>query len=298
VDSRGQTTPLGPAHAVVGRQPSDAQRAFFKRMDAIVAAAQQNHQLLLIGVYHSDDVSARRVTSANVGGWTRWLANRYKNAPNIIWSMYSAPEASSIPMVQAAVRGLREGDGGAHLITLHPEGVAGSSSFMHGELSLNTFQSLSGGHLNYELAQADFIRTPPRPVVNGEALYEGDPRRRSGCGALSGRRLDSGLFLHERDRDCQVAFRHLIEKSIGFVDQSARWRQGESWSLFQFRASGFHAAPRLARCRAAGARGALISGVSWISGAGAKGAPFGRLKSQENWSSSALRPLIFPCPRR
>src|SRR5205814_2126689 len=93
---------------------------------------------------------------------------------NIIWSMYSAPEASSIQMVQAAVKGLEEGDGGAHLITLHPEGMAGSSSFVHAELSLNTFQSLSGGHLNYELAQADYTRTPPKPVINGEALYEGD----------------------------------------------------------------------------------------------------------------------------
>ena len=60
--------------------PLTPNEAFFKRMDAIVAAAQENHQLLLIGVYHVDDVSAKRVTSANVGGWTRWLANRYKNA--------------------------------------------------------------------------------------------------------------------------------------------------------------------------------------------------------------------------
>jgi hypothetical protein len=154
--------------------PLTPNEAFFRRMDAVVAAAQKNHQLLLIGVYHADDVSAKRITSANVGGWTRWLANRYKNAPNIIWSMYSAPEASSIPMVQAAVKGLKEGDGGSHLITLHPEGAAGSSSFVQGGLSLNTFQSLSGGHLNYELAQADYTRTPPKPVINGEALYEGD----------------------------------------------------------------------------------------------------------------------------
>jgi hypothetical protein len=88
--------------------------------------------------------------------------------------MYSAPEAASIPMVQAAVKGLKEGDGGSHLITLHPEGAAGSSSFVQGGLSLNTFQSLTTGHLNYEFAQADYARTPVKPVVNGEARYEGD----------------------------------------------------------------------------------------------------------------------------
>ena len=56
--------------------PLTPNEAFFKRMDAIVAAAQENHQVLLIGVYHVDDVSSKRITSANVGGWTRWLANR------------------------------------------------------------------------------------------------------------------------------------------------------------------------------------------------------------------------------
>jgi hypothetical protein len=166
--------PLDQLMPWLNGDPLMPNEAFFQRMDAIVASAQENHQLLLIGVYHADDVGAKRVTVANVGSWTRWLAHRYKNAPNIIWSMYSAPEASSVPMVQAAVKGLKEGDGGAHLITLHPEGAVGSSSFVQDELSLNTFQSLSSGHLNYELAQADYSRTPPKPVVNGEALYEGD----------------------------------------------------------------------------------------------------------------------------
>jgi len=42
------------------------------------------------------------------------------------------------------------------------------------DLSLNTFQSLSSGQVNYQFAQADYARTPVKPVVNGEARYEGD----------------------------------------------------------------------------------------------------------------------------
>jgi len=154
--------------------PLTPNEAFFQRMDAIVAAARENQLLLLIGIYHLEDVEAKRITITNVGVWTRWLAYRYKDAPNIVWTMYSTPQASSMPMVQAAVKGLKDGDGSSHLITLHPEGAAGSSSFVHGEVSLNTFQSLTTGHLNYELAQADYTRTPVKPVVNGEARYEGD----------------------------------------------------------------------------------------------------------------------------
>jgi len=88
--------------------------------------------------------------------------------------MYSPLDPESFPLVRAAVKGLKEGDAGSHLVTLHPEGAPGSSSAAKAELSLNTFQSLSAGYLNYQLAQADYARTPVKPVVNGEARYEGD----------------------------------------------------------------------------------------------------------------------------
>jgi hypothetical protein len=143
-------------------------------MDAIVAASQEEHLLLLIGVYDTEDVKAKRITVANVGAWTRWLALRYRDAPNIIWTMYSSLDPRLLPLVRAAVKGLKDGDAGSHLVTLHPEGAAGSSSIIKAELSLNTFQSLSSGYLNYRLAQADYARTPVKPVVNGEARYEGE----------------------------------------------------------------------------------------------------------------------------
>jgi Protein of unknown function (DUF4038)/Putative collagen-binding domain of a collagenase len=166
--------PSGEVMPWVNDNPLKPNEAFFTRMDAIVAAAQEEHVLLLIGVYHLDDVKTKRITLTNVGGWTRWLAHRYKDAPNIIWTMYSALDPSSFPMVRASVNGLKEGDAGSHLVTLHPEGVAGSSSVVPADLSLNTFQSLSSGQVNYQFAQSDYARTPVKPVVNGEARYEGD----------------------------------------------------------------------------------------------------------------------------
>ncbi len=158
----------------VNDNPLTPNEAFFTRMDSIVAAARAEHLILLIGVYHLDDVKAKRITLANVGVWTRWLAHRYKDAPNIIWTMYSALDPSSFPMVRAAIDGLKKGDAGSHLVTLHPEGIAGSSSVVPADLAVNTFQSLTSGHPNYQFAQADYARTPAKPVVNGEARYEED----------------------------------------------------------------------------------------------------------------------------
>jgi hypothetical protein len=60
--------------------PLAPNEVFFARMDRIVAAAKKECLLLVIGVYHAKDVEAGRVTLANVGPWSRWLAARYKNA--------------------------------------------------------------------------------------------------------------------------------------------------------------------------------------------------------------------------
>lgn len=171
---RDKLPPLDKLMPWLNDDPLTPNEAFFNRMDAIVAAAVENHMLLLIGVYHAEDVQTKRITLANVGEWTRWLAHRYKDVPNIIWTMYSSLESSSFPMVRAALKGLSEGDEGSHLVTLHPEGVSGSSSLVQAELSFNTYQSLNSGRLNYEFAQADYARQPVKPVVNGEARYEGD----------------------------------------------------------------------------------------------------------------------------
>jgi hypothetical protein len=98
--------------------------------------------------------------------------------------MYSSLDPETLPLARAAVIGLREGDSGSHLVTLHPEGSPGSSSVVKAELSFNTFQSLSSGHLNYQMARADYARTPVKPVINGEARYEGE----DGTAALDVRR--------------------------------------------------------------------------------------------------------------
>jgi hypothetical protein len=88
--------------------------------------------------------------------------------------MYPHASPSSEPVIRAAVQGLREGDGGVHFITLHPDPSPNSSSFMHAEswLSFNTLQTWSTGFMNYGMVRADYDRTPVKPVVDGEARYE------------------------------------------------------------------------------------------------------------------------------
>jgi hypothetical protein len=82
-------------------------------------------------------------------------------------------------VIRAMARGLRKGDGGAHLMTLHPPGGAGSAQWFHGDDWLD-FNMRQNGHVaeytgRYSQTRADYDRTPVKPVLDGEPIYEDHP---------------------------------------------------------------------------------------------------------------------------
>lgn len=166
--------PWKEQEAWLNRNPLTPNEEYFKRADAIIDAAEEHGIILVLGVYHAKDNDFTRINGSNVRAWARWLAQRYKDKKNIVWSMYPHADRASEPVVRAAVRGLQEGDGGAHLITLHPDPSPTSSSFMHSDfwLSFNTLQTWSTDLMNYDMVRSDYSRTPTKPVVDGEARYE------------------------------------------------------------------------------------------------------------------------------
>ncbi len=74
--------------------------------------------------------SRRRTRAPTAAGSARGI----KSAPNIIWVNGGDRVATGFEEVyRELARGLREGDGGAHLITYHPCGWRSSSQYFHGE---------------------------------------------------------------------------------------------------------------------------------------------------------------------
>ena len=76
-------------------------------------------------------------------------------------------------------RGLRRGDGGKHLITLHPNGGRGSAEWFHDADWLD-FNMRQNGHTvefteRYLKTRADYERVPAKPVLDGEPVYEDHP---------------------------------------------------------------------------------------------------------------------------
>jgi hypothetical protein len=118
----------------------------------------------------------------NAEVYGEWLGRRYKDAPNIIWILggdRSLETETHKEVIRAMARGLRKGDGGAHLQTLHPRGGEGSSAHFHHDDWLD-FNMRQNGHVTefnprYEQTRVDYDRTPTKPVIDGEPIYEDHP---------------------------------------------------------------------------------------------------------------------------
>jgi len=120
-------------------------------------------------------------TPENAAGYGQWLGRRYKDA-EVIWILGGDRPVESErqkEIIRAMARGLRQGDGGAHLITFHPPGGSGSSQPFHNDEWLD-FNMRQNGHVieftgRYDQTRADYDRIPIKPVLDGEPIYEGHP---------------------------------------------------------------------------------------------------------------------------
>jgi len=120
-------------------------------------------------------------TTANAGSYGEWLGRRYRDH-GVIWILGGdrpVETEAHKEILRAMARGLRRGDGGAHLVTFHPTGGNGSSTPFHGEDWLD-FNMRQNGHVaeftgRYDQTRVDYDRTPPKPVVDGEPIYEDHP---------------------------------------------------------------------------------------------------------------------------
>jgi hypothetical protein len=119
-------------------------------------------------------------TPANAAAYGQWLGRRYRDRP-IIWILGGdrpVENDTHRAIVRALASGLRQGDGGRHLLTFHPTGGQTSSTWFHDDdwLSFNMHQT---GHRDrgptWERLEADYRRSPTKPVLDGEPLYEDHP---------------------------------------------------------------------------------------------------------------------------
>jgi hypothetical protein len=121
-------------------------------------------------------------TPENAKIYGKFLGSRYKNSPNIIWIL-GGDRPIDIDLhkqiLTEMAMGLREGDGGAHLISFHPTGGSGSSQYFQNDKWLD-FNMRQNGHSlsyteRYHSTLEDYNLTPVKPVIDAEPIYEDHP---------------------------------------------------------------------------------------------------------------------------
>jgi hypothetical protein len=120
-------------------------------------------------------------TPQNAEVYGEWLGRRYRHA-GIVWILGGDRPVENDrhrEIIRAMARGLRRGDGGAHLITFHPMGGQSSAQYFHDEEWLDFNMRQNGHDLGftgrYDQTRQDYDRTPVKPVLDGEPVYEDHP---------------------------------------------------------------------------------------------------------------------------
>ncbi|WP_420151119.1 glycoside hydrolase family 140 protein [Spirosoma sp.] len=164
---------------------------FWDHIDFVVdKAAEKGIYMALVPLW-GNNVKSKRVNQERAKAYAEFIANRYKNRPNIIWlDGGDIKGADSLEVWKTMGRTINQVDS-THLITFHPRGRSSSSEWFHNESWLD-FNMVQSGHKSYaqdtsakdnvhygednwRYMQADLAMKPTKPTIDGEPSYEQIP---------------------------------------------------------------------------------------------------------------------------
>ena len=162
----------------VNRDPARPNEAYFKHVDYVVDKAESlGLYVAMVPLWCKEYVNEKGsiLTKETAASYGKFLASRYRNKP-VLWVLGGDWYPDKVEdLMRAMAAGMTEGDGGTHLKTYHPTGIQSSGNWFHNDAWLD-FNMVQSRHMilnrTYDLIAADWDRTPPKPVVEGESVYE------------------------------------------------------------------------------------------------------------------------------
>ena len=172
--------------------PTQPNEKYFKLVDSTIHMARQRNLFIGLLPTWGDKVTKMWGTgpvifdSLNAYVYGKWIGNRYKSEPNIIWILGGDRPAITDssdwrPIWNAMAKGIIEATNHQCIITYHPWGGSNSTSqWIHNEpwLDINMFQSGHGGGHDvacWETTKRDFNYSPAKPTLDAEPNYEDHP---------------------------------------------------------------------------------------------------------------------------
>lgn len=167
---------------------------YWDHMDYIIKTAERNGIYIGMVCVWGNPVDEGGMNAKEAEAYGKFLAERYKDSPNIIWFIGGDIRGDKKTDVwEALARSIKRIDKN-HLMTFHPRGRTTSAAWFNDAewLDFNMFQS---GHRRYGQRKGDgdypikenteednwrfvdaSIKTPLKPVIDGEPIYEDIPQ--------------------------------------------------------------------------------------------------------------------------
>ncbi len=181
-DGLRRPNPYGhvPLHNMDPTRPNEA---YFKHVDYVVNKTQELGMYTALLPTWGDKwnnwwgIGPQIFNPQNARTYGAWIGKRYKGKA-VIWVL-GGDRIPSKPVhyqtIRAMAEGIRSAVGKSQLITYHPHYGRSSAEFFNDDLWLdfNFVQSGNKTASNYKLINAAYAKTPAKPVMDSEPIYEG-----------------------------------------------------------------------------------------------------------------------------
>ncbi len=177
---------FGAEHPFIGDDSATPNPAFWSHIDHIVTQAESDGLYVVLTIMWSDDYLAyfaRFADTTKARNLGTFVGTRYRANNNVVFCV--AGEFNDTPgwtkrFYDSVAQGLRAGDLGNHLITIHPA-TSNASTFQNDKLiDFNMIQShhwndstAHGLAENYDLIAGDYAASPVKPTMDAESDPDG-----------------------------------------------------------------------------------------------------------------------------
>lgn len=165
---------------------------FWDHVDYIIDLAEKKGIYMALVPVWGTNVKEKKVNVPQAKIYAEFLAKRYRGKSNIIWLNGGDIKGSDGLEVWNAIGQTLRANDPNHLITFHPRGRTGSSTWFH-KASWNDFDMIQSGHRRYDqdtsaketlhygednwkYIETDYKLKPTKPTIDGEPSYEGIPQ--------------------------------------------------------------------------------------------------------------------------
>ena len=165
---------------------------FWDHVDYIIDLAEKKGIYMALVPVWGTNVKEKKVNVPQAKIYAEFLAKRYRDKSNIIWLNGGDIKGSDGLEVWNAIGETLRANDPNHLITFHPRGRTGSSTWFH-KATWNDFDMIQSGHRRYDqdtsaketlhygednwkYIETDYKLKPTKPTIDGEPSYEGIPQ--------------------------------------------------------------------------------------------------------------------------